>query len=101
MILPRYLRPITAHVVETFLVKCAALTTLAFRDPQGVTLPRYLRPITARVVEAFLVNNVYQQLQFCFTYSSCNEGFFVLHYVLCDFVCVTAKFFCPVIVFYG
>lgn len=63
-------------------------------------LPRYLRPITARVVETFLANNIYQQLQFCFAYSSCNEGFFVLHYVLCDFVCVTANFLGFVIVFY-
>ena len=52
------------------------------------------------VVETFLANNVYQQLQFCFAYSSCNEGFFVLHYVLCDFVCVTANFLGFVVVFY-
>ena len=49
----------------------------------------------------FLANNVYQQLQFCFAYSSCNEGFFVLHYVLCDFVCVSANFLGFIVVFYG
>ena len=35
-------------IIET---SFSVLTTLAFRDPQGVTFPCYLRPITARVVE--------------------------------------------------
>ena len=33
------------------------LTTLAIRNPHGVTLPRYVRPFAASVVETFGFDN--------------------------------------------
>jgi hypothetical protein len=44
-------------LVDVFLLLFFILTTLAIRNPHGVTLPRYVRPFAASVVETFGFDN--------------------------------------------